>query len=227
MGNDYYTWSEFKSAVREMLPLDKNRHGLQDKDGAPGFISLMTRQAVIDLQRFIPEMRKNHETLYYPADFVIEGSASRGVLPPFAEVVDAYLVNNETQSRYPLVWFPWEARHELTSGLLGITDNNGRVCVEPDANKFYVYPVVEGQWIVSLNWNALLDNGKSDFSDSELVPFPEDAVMTVAEFVKGRIQREVNNDLNAFNTYFHPRVGTYSVARRNLALTAKERHSSK
>jgi len=232
MGNDWKSWGEFKSAVRNLLPLDKNRLGLQDKtdeDGklVPGYISLMIRQGVIDLQRFIPAFRKNHETLYYPADFAADGAASRGVLPPFAQVTDAYLWNNEDSTRYPLNPFPWDLRHELTSGQCALIDNNGKLCIEPDAYKFYVYPKVEGQWILSLNWDALLDSGKSEFADDELVPFPEDAEFAVAEFVKGHIRREVDRDMQAFSSYFHPRTGTYMVARRNLSLTVKERTRSR
>ena len=233
MQGDWYTWAEFKAAVRELLPIDKNRQGLQDTtddDGntVPGYISLMLRQAVIDLQRFIPQYRKMHETLYFPQDFATEGAASRGVLPPFAEVTDAYLFNFENEQRHPLSdGFPWGQRHELTSGQQGLPDNNGILCIEPDAYKFYVYPKVEGQWVVSLNWDALLDSGKSDFNDQELVPFPEDATFAVSEFIKGHIAREINKDTAAFATYFHPRTGTYSVARRNLALSAKERTRSR
>lgn len=228
MIGDYYTWAEFKSAVRELLTVDRDRIGLQDTtddagNTVPGYITLMIRQAVIDLQRFIPVFRKDHETLYYPSDFVTEGYASRGVLPPGAEVQDAYLYHVETNSRFPLDVAAWEGRHNLTGGLLALDTNVGRLIIEPDAYKFYVYPCVTDQWVLSLNWNALLDGGKSDFEDDELVPFPEDATLAVKEFVKGHITREINKDLPGYATYFHPKTGTYSVARRNLFLTANDR----
>lgn len=228
---DYYTWQEFKAAVREMLPIDKNRQGLQDTtndDGtvSPGYISRMTRQAVIDLQRFVQVFRRMHETLYYPFDVVAEGQTSRGVLPPFAEIRDCYLFNTGNGVRYPLAEFPWERRHELTNGMIGMLDNSGRICIEPDANSFYIYPALTGNWVLSLNWDALMDEGKSDFADAEQVPFPEDSVFAASEFVKGHIAREINKDLGAFSSYFHPRTGTYSTARRNLWLTAKDRAQS-
>lgn len=230
MASDFYTWSEFKAAVLELMPLDKGRLGLKDKeeeDGAviPGFNSLMIRQAVIDMQRLSPELRKGHETLYFPQDFATEGSASRGVLPPFAFVRDAALFNNESKTRHPLVDIEWGRRHEMTSGQLDILDNNGRICIEPDASKFYIYPKVEGQWVVTINWDATLDSGKSDFQDDELVPFGEDVVMAAAEFVKGKIRREVDMDRSAYETYFHPVTGSYSIARRNAVLAAKSRRS--
>lgn len=228
---DWYTWSEFKAAVLALMPLDKNRQGFVDTttdDGVivPGYNSLMIRHAVIDLQTFIPQYRKQHETLYYPCDMVTEGSASRGALPPFAEVQDAYLFSFDNDTRYPLLGFPWEQRHELTNGLTTLSDNNGKLCIEPDAYKFYIYPALAGNWVLSLNWNALLDTGKSDFADAELVPFPEGAVLAVSEFLKGRIEREVNKDMSAFASYFHPVTGTYTVARKNLFLTAQERTRS-
>jgi len=225
---DYYTWDEFKEAVRSFMYVDANRLGLQDTTSdtgavVPGYISMMIRQGVIDLQRFIPAFRKQHETLYYPEDLVVEGLAGRGVLPPFAKVTDAYLFSFDNDSRYPITEFGWESRHELTNGMESLNDNNGRICIEPDAYKFYVYPVVTGNLVLSLNWDAQLDSGKSDFQGAELVPFPEDAAFAVAEFVKGHIRREVERDAAAFGSYFHPSAGTYTVARKNLYLTAKER----
>lgn len=217
----YFKWGEFKSMVRTLLTVDANRLGLQDTpDGKPGYISLMIRQAVLDLQHHIPVYCIYHETLYYPQDFVTEGRASRGVLPPMAKLRDMWICNVATNSRFPVLHdFPWEHRFELVNGLTTIPDHNGRVAIEPDAYKFYAYPEIKGTFVLSVFWNG----NKTCFQDNEETPFSEDTAMAVAEYVKGKIAREVNNDLQTFNSYFHPQQGSYIKTRRRLFLEAKER----
>lgn len=82
-----YTWSQFTAAVNGLLPVDAARVG-----SVPSLMLAWTRLAVIELQNLIPFYRQNHETLYHPADFVLEGYASRCALPPQARVRQAWLV---------------------------------------------------------------------------------------------------------------------------------------
>lgn len=82
-----YTWSQFTAAVNGLLPVDAARVG-----SVPALMSVWARLAVIELQNLIPLYRQNHETLYSPADFILEGWASRCALPPQARVRQAFMV---------------------------------------------------------------------------------------------------------------------------------------
>lgn len=82
-----YTWSQFTAAVNGLLPVDAARVG-----SVPALMLAWTRLAVIELQNLIPFYRQNHETLYHPCDFVLEGYSSRAAAPPQARVRQAWLV---------------------------------------------------------------------------------------------------------------------------------------
>jgi hypothetical protein len=86
-----YTWSQFTAAVNSLLPIDASRLG-----SVPSLMALWTRLAVIELESLIPAYRQNHETLYHPGDFVLEGYASRASLPPQARVKDTFLVEYDS-----------------------------------------------------------------------------------------------------------------------------------
>jgi hypothetical protein len=228
-GAKYLKWGELKSTVRSLLTVDSSRLGIQDTTDTatgkviPGFISLMIRQAVLDLQHYIPAYRIGHETIYFPQDFVVEGHASRGVLPPLSQIQDIWMCNLSTSERYPVLHdFPWEHRFELVNGMVTLPDNNGRVCIEADAYKFYAYPIITGSMVLSVFWSG----EKTNFQDCEETPFDEAAALAVAQYVKGQIAREVENDLPKYNSYFSPgpvNEGSYIKTRRRLYLAAKER----
>lgn len=86
-----YTWSDFKAAVNGLLPIDSTRLG-----PVQPLIGQWLRQTVIELQNYIPLFRQNHEVLYDPGDFVLEGSASRTTIPPQSRVKQAWLVTYDT-----------------------------------------------------------------------------------------------------------------------------------
>ena len=69
---DFYTWLEFKTEVLNLMPQDADRLGMDN------YLPRLIREAVIDLQQFIPAYRKRHETLYYAKDLVDDGAASAG-----------------------------------------------------------------------------------------------------------------------------------------------------
>ncbi len=216
---DYLTWQAFKDEVLALMPMEKSRIIAGD-DGT--LLTRLTRQAVIDLQDFIPVYRKQHETLYQPFDFVTEGVASRAVMPPFAQFRDAWLVNSETGVRYPLKEMDWEQRFEMTTGRVDLLDSNGLICIDRAAYTFYVYPEVTDGLVFSVFWDGL----KSEFDDAEEVPFCEGAVEAAADFVKGKLARDIEHDTTLYESYFRNHSlnpGSYILKRRNLWLTAKER----
>lgn len=211
--NDWYTWQEFCDGVKGLLTVDANRRG------AEAFTTGMIRQGAIDLQDFIPAYRAGHEAIYLPADFVAQGNACIGTMPPQAQTQDVWLCNLDTGLRVPVKDISWLDRMQMVGGQAPLNDQNGRVAFSPNGEQFYIYPVVMPPWCVSLFWDGL----KLDFKDNELVPFDEGAVMAVAEFVKGKLAREVDRDLTMYQSYFHPLQGSYMLKRRNLYLTAKAR----
>lgn len=215
---DYYTWKEFTDAVRVLLPLDNKRVGASD------YVTRLIRLGVLDLQNFIPAYRKGHEDLYLPCDFVTEGAASRGVRPPQAAIQDAFLFNANTQTRYPVNDFPWANRFELVNALVDVKHNNAYISFDPSGeNTFYVFPEVTDGWILSLNWDGV----KLEFTDNDHTPFDEQMTQVVADFVRGRIARDIEKDMTLYESYFHPRIGSYSVGRRNLYLKKKDETRTK
>lgn len=253
---DYYTWAEFRAEVLELLPLDKDRLGVQDTvnpDGSvtPGFLTRTLRHGVLDLQHFIPAFRKMHESIYLPSDFVREGgedptafspsriievghgdderdmrppAASRAVLPPNASVQDVWLFDTSRNRRRAVVDFPWARRFELVNGRVPLNDGKGRIAIDPEGYTFYLYPVVEDGWLVSLWWNGV----KLDWKDEEQTPFARetDAADCIADYVKGVFAREIERDLQMWASYFrqdHLNPGSYMLKRRKLFINAKER----
>ena len=103
---DYKTWAEFQEQVLGLLPLDKSRliQGDLIVDTKSAFMTGLMRQAIIDLQNYIPNNRKGHETVYYPQDFTTEGLASKGTLPPQAALQDAWLFRLQTDRRTKRLW---------------------------------------------------------------------------------------------------------------------------
>jgi len=52
---DFYTWLQFQNEVQALMPQDADRLGM-DK-----YLPRLIREAVIDLQQFVPAYRKRHE----------------------------------------------------------------------------------------------------------------------------------------------------------------------
>lgn len=125
---DYWTWSKFNSVVDSLCPLECKRIFGQmnpspvwcKMDGSSAYYRSQIRQAIIDLQNFIPEFTKNHETIYYPLDFVSDGRASVGAMPPFGQIKSAWYYNFdpkdfERKKRFRVVVMPWEQRFDMTT----------------------------------------------------------------------------------------------------------------
>lgn len=219
-----YKWADFVAEVRNHFPTDSPR--LNVGTPAPGrsksFLELQIRQGVIDVQQYVEHYKVGHETVYRPSDFAQEGYASRATLPPQAEPNDGYLVKIdgiETASRWPLIPFDWKHRMALVHGVEVVNDRQARFCVDPHGYTFYVYPAVRDCWQVSINWTGI----KMDFEEEEETPFDEPLVGCVAEYVKGMIARDVNKDMDTFNSIMRPVTGTYIQKRRNLFLMGQDR----
>jgi hypothetical protein len=229
---DFYTWLQFKNEVQALMPQDANRLGMQD------YLPRLIREAVIDLQQFIPSYRKRHESLYFPTDFVAEGAASVGTLPPQSELTGAWLFRNATQQRYDIEMCPWERRFDLVHGdrhelgcdnqfmsmttasvqaiellnrlpqFRGKRERYGLIAPDPQGDSFYLYPAMCNGWILSLHWNGR----KLDFRDDELVPFEETASFAAAAWAKSKIAGEVDRDAERAQMFMQE----YELKRVNL-----------
>jgi hypothetical protein len=219
MPEDWYKWSEFCELSRAFMPLEKQRLALQDSNGTPGYISNQIRQAVIDLQKYIPAFLKNHETIYDPEDFATDGSASVGTAPPSAAVKEFWVCNTETGARYPTTMFPYARRYELIHGTLEIPDQHARVAMA-SGGRFWVYPVIQPGFCLVIKWDGIgTTNVKLDFKDDELVPFTEDAAKAVAHFVKAEVCREIDKDYTGYDSHLR----SYLTARKDIYLNNKEK----
>jgi hypothetical protein len=210
-------------------------------------MNLYIRQGVIDVQSFVPAMKVGHETLYRPSDFADEGKASLAVLPPQAEVRDAFLFNYNDGTRYPLLQFPWERRFELVTGSnLDLIANNGCICIDPAGYKFYVYPginslvkaptasittdptvqilsdtagPVASERTADFILSVNWDGQKLDFKDWEQTPFTEEMAAAVADYTMARIKLIVDENPAIAGQF----MGQYQTKRTNLYLNSKLR----
>lgn len=188
------TWKEFKDQVDALLGEDANRMG------AETLVPMIVRLAVLDAQRLVPRFRINHETVYYAGDLVVEGLASRGVFPPEAVVRDMYLCRKNDDDdwvRHPVTWHDWEDRYELTNGLVQANDGFAKVARDRSDYTFYVYPFVEDCQRLSVHW----DGRKLEFKDDEETPFDERLSQPVADYVKARIFREFDRDIQGHDSF--------------------------
>lgn len=218
MTQDWYSWQEFVAEVQGLMPLEKSRL-IEGDDGQ--YLMRLIRQAVADLQHFIPSYRMGHETVYEPGDFTSEGKASISTIPPDAVLRDAWIFDTVNGIRIPCIPFPYEKRFELVHGVELTGDGQGRIAISEDNSKFYLYPEMIEGWKFSLFWNGL----KADFQDADLVPFPEQATGAVADYCLGNIARYIEHDMGAYQSYLDPRTGSYILKRRLLYSSAKEQRT--
>lgn len=215
-GPDYIEWHQFKSDVLGLMPQDSQRIFAQ---GEGDYINRLIRLAVIDLQYYVPSFTKRHETLYYPGDLVRDGAASVGTLPPGCRMESMWFYDQRNRKRYPVFGWPWERRFEmaqkevpdylfgsyqgmtassyaaieLVNRMLmaaGACDKRGLVAIDPAQETFYLYPELKDGLLLSMFWSGR----KLDFKENELVPFEEQAVGAVADWVRSNIAKEVDRD---------------------------------
>lgn len=224
------------------MPQDRDRLGMED------YLPRLIREAVIDLQQFIPAYRERHETLYYPQDFALDGTASVGTLPPKAEIKELWLFNLSTSERVPVERMAWEKRFLLThehrhceiegSPLMTLTAasvaaielinrlpqnrgagrRHGLVAVDQQSSTFYLSPVLIDGWVLSVVWNGR----KLDYRDNEAVPFDEEASFAVASWAKSKIAMEVDRDPVRSQSF----LAEYNLKRMNIFIETKNASDS-
>src|SRR5687767_8873287 len=168
-------WSEFKASVRTYLPVESDRLNVGE-GGATSLFDLFLRQGGSELQSLVPSLRVNHETIFRPADVTIDEEASVGNLPEGARPKEAYYYKTDERCyRTPLNLYSWDNRFDLICGSVNVAT----ISVDPHLKTFYLYPKLETDYALSIIW----DGTKLDFTDGETVPFDEQSVQAVADYV--------------------------------------------
>lgn len=217
------TWLEFKNAVKTLITVDGVRLN------TVSFVDAEIRQAVIDLQSYVPEMRFPHETRYLPADLNTDGFASIGTLPDQAIPRDMYYVkDNDIPGgvdnvcvRSPIEIYDWGNRYDLVCGNIQLNGCRYKIAMSPQATDFFVFPKLADGHHLSLFW----EGQRLDFDDATVVPFGERSVAAAATWVKAASIREIDRDQILSQAHMgNPQVpNTYIYLRKMCYLDGRDR----
>lgn len=235
-------WGEFNEAVRTFLLVDSERKG----KGVQNYIDRMIVASVIDLQRYIPSFRSSNikhfstSSLVEPNPETLTGvnseniNAHQGDFDQSKTRIKQVLVrriptddNNQEISQYfYLKVIPWSRRFELIDGTnLSRTQNApGRIAfgdanfiAAPKLNEdeaLYIY--YEGEKHPTPMFKATEDETKDPVVFDDLV------AKATSDFVKAHLAREVDNDLQKYQSYFQ----LYIKDRSQIFINEKEYASS-
>lgn len=201
-------WVDFVASVMIDLPVDNER--INVATGTPNYLGQQLLYAVIQLQQLIPFYRGPHETTYGPNDLVLDGSASIGSLPQGQQCrpLDAYYKKTGKQCvSQPFQMYPWGSRYDLVCGNPRITNCQFLMAIDPWGQQFTVFPSVGERHQITLAWEGV----KTAFADDDETPFDMDVVECVGLFVKAKIARLVDHDLQENASYM-----TEYMRRRSL-----------
>lgn len=187
-------WSEFKTAVDELLAVERRRLGVQP------FIDRQIRLGVGEIQRLIDYYRGGITTTFEFDDVTPDGFASRMELPKGANLRELYHIKTgRLWVRRPLHEYPFSNRHDLRAGVLGVGYENPYFRYALDhrsgARDLWVYPKVTEGYAVQVVWDALIGRGEITFKDTDDVPLDEPCASIVYDWVKSKLAKEVDNDL--------------------------------
>ena len=183
-------------------------------------IPLWIAAGVLDVQEHVPQMRFGHETLLLPEDFSDDGECSTGIWPEGMvhrhelNLIKKSDVDGEAALRYPVLLDDYENRNAFVYGQRGFT-NSGAYFPEPNGYTFKVWPKITGDFILSILW----DGKKHEFDDEEDTPFTMQMAEVVADYVKARIKRTVDNDLQQYASFMR----SYTDGRRKLFVSSVEK----
>lgn len=110
-------WSDFIAEVNAQLSVEANRRGLES------FRDRFIRNAVLDLQRYIPAFRQGLTTTYLMADVTALDKCSLVQLPTGAKPKELWQYSTDPADdlyckRYRLDFYPWASRQDLVCGKL-------------------------------------------------------------------------------------------------------------
>lgn len=224
------TWQEFKAEVRVLLTVDSDRLNVQD------YVDRQIRNAVVDIQSSIPFYRVGNTVTFSlngaikdTEPLAVAEKATEGLLEGDVRILDGYFIDgqydydwqddlsessdsNSECSRRALRQWPWSNRFDL---ICGASVGYALITVSPQGGKFYIYPQVTVSDKVVLFYDGL----KKTFVDTDEVTFDESVVEAVGNFVKSKLAREVDRDLDLHQSYW----GSYLADRSRLWLDARDR----
>jgi hypothetical protein len=236
------TWKDFKAKVREYMPVEADREGVQD------YIDKLIRAAYIDLQDKDDDSRYyriEHETLYQQSHTANDGLTSKFKLPEDSEIRRIVLISHVTHGQtsctgcggncFPLhpcsncgqsmvgdlensvlrstaTLVGWDARHELISK--GLHGCKPEVALSPSREVGYITPQLKGAEREML---IIWDGFKDDFKDDETIRGGEREAEAISYFVLERLQKQIDEVGIADRL-----KSDWTTARRNLLMRRKE-----
>ncbi len=210
-------WSDFVLEVNAQLPIEATRRGLE------AFRDRLMRNAVLDLQRYIPGFCQGLTTTYLAVDVEALDHCSLVKLPNGAKPRELWQYSIKDGDdphcrRHRLDFYPWARRQDLICGKLDFMAwwgawnwPVGSCPPTPPANvqgwdwvrrKGYVYTIAPHgkSFLVYPAVNdetALLlvwDGYKTEFSPTDTVPFSDGTAEAVANYVMWRIMLTVDKN---------------------------------
>lgn len=189
-------WSVFKTGVDELLAVERRRLGAQP------FIDRQVRLAIGHVQRLISYYRKGIVSTYEIDDVQKDGFASRGVLPRGASIREIYHIKvGSLWIRRPVGMYPFANRNDLRVGVVTAAQFVIAFDVRGGGQDFWLYPGISDGYAMQVVWDALVGRTDVEYADSDEVPFDEPVQSIVYSYVKSKLALEVDNDINASNTF--------------------------
>ena len=230
-------WEEFNEVVRIFLLVDKDRKG----KGVQEYIDRMIVASVIDLQRYVPALKK-HAYDYFSPYNLVDANLGYNLINVDIPNADGYHLNSPDElpdidvhqgkffsgksiikeiviRRVPTVengqkvsrYFypnriPWEKRHTLIDG--GIVERTTNIPGRISFSKshFWTAPKLRDDEAIYIHYEGEVQYAPMYRASTEateaLVVFDDIVAKASADYVKAHLAREVDNDLNQFNSYW-------------------------
>lgn len=208
------TWEEFKEDVGGLLTVDEKRKALDT------FKDKVYRAAAVKLQEYIPFYQQRQLSVFQlnqtPPETEDQGETTRVSLSENGQIQEVFIrypaKDGCGESVRPLERFPWNKRHSLFTGCIG--ELGPVVMISPNRDLF-VYPKLEEGEKIEIYWHGI----RRSFQDTTVLPWDTEASECAAAYVKAKIVREVDKDLNLYQSYLQ----TFQKERQELYLRNKSR----
>lgn len=190
----FTSWSDFTEGVREYLTVDGVRKGSLTQR----YIERLCRAGVLDLQAFIPSLKPHLKKEFLSGDLSGEKEygadvASGDFAASASHILSAHVEGPSGRPR----------RLEITSGSYASDlpkkghSKFGCGSISFKSCGFTVRPPLKTGHKLVIRYTTEV----SSFLPQDKVPFDERCVKLVGEFVKAHLSREIDKDLNLYNSY--------------------------
>lgn len=204
------TFEEFTAAVTEGLGPDGQRTGA-GTSGLDIFRRRAIKNAMTDLQRFIPSLRTHTDENIAYGTLTANGRCSQGTLAAGAKPQEFWIVEvADTTKRYLLESYPWANRYNLING--DVPDGLYVYTIAPDGRTYLIHPGLT----TATKLNLVRQGIKTDWADADVLSDSWDNAVSecVAEYVKSRIVRQYDKDSAArsdrhYNDYMRLRRAVF------------------